>query len=184
MNVFALSGSLRKDSYNTALLRAASEVLPAGMTLDVATLEGVPVYDGDLEAREGLPASVTALKNRAMAADAILLATPEYNGSIPGPLKNTIDWMSRPPADMAKVFGKPVGVIGATPGPVGTRLSQTAWLPVFRALGLTPYVGLAVYVDGASRAFDAEGKLVDAKTRERLTAYLAGFATFVARFRG
>ena len=153
------------------------------MSLDVATLEGVPVYDGDLESRDGLPASVSALKNRAMAADAILLATPEYNGSIPGPLKNAIDWMSRPPADMGKVFGKPVGIMGATPGPVGTRLAQTAWLPVFRALGLTPYVGLAVYVDGASRAFDSEGKLVDPKTRERLAAYLAGFGAFVARFR-
>jgi len=119
--VIGLSGSLRSGSYNTALLRAAARLMPEGVTLEVATIHGIPLYDGDVEAAEGIPAPVAALKDQVAAADGLLLATPEYNNSIPGVFKNAIDWLSRPPADIGRVFGgRPVAVIGASPGGFGT----------------------------------------------------------------
>jgi NAD(P)H-dependent FMN reductase len=134
--LLGISGSLRKGSFNTALLRAAQSRLPPGVTLDVATLQGIPLYDADREAGEGLPAEVTALKDRIVASDGVLLATPEYNNGIPGVFKNAIDWLSRPPGDAARVFrDRPFAVIGASPGGFGTILSQAAWLPVLRTLG-------------------------------------------------
>lgn len=92
--VLGLSGSLRAGSVNTALLRAAATLMPPGSTLEISTLHGVPLYDGDTEARHGIPPAVTALKERVVACDALLLATPEYNNGIPGVLKNGIDWLS------------------------------------------------------------------------------------------
>ena len=94
--ILGISGSLRAGSYNTALLRAAHSVAPAGVDLEVATLQGIPLYDGDLEQSDGLPAAVTALKDKIAASDAVLLVTPEYNNGIPGVFKNAIDWLSRP----------------------------------------------------------------------------------------
>jgi len=121
------------------------------------------------------------LKDKIASADALLLVTPEYNNSIPGVFKNAIDWMSRPAADIDRVFGgRPVGLIGASPGRQGTVLSQTAWLQVFRALGLRPWFGQVLYVGGAGSVFDASGKLIDEATRARLRKYLEGFAAFVA----
>ena len=104
MKLVGISGSLRKGSYNTALLRAAAGLTPEGVTLDVVTLEGVPLYDGDLESSEGLPPAVTALKEAIVAADGVLLVTPEYNSGIPGVFKNAIDWTSRPGSDIARVW--------------------------------------------------------------------------------
>jgi NAD(P)H-dependent FMN reductase len=128
-----------------------------------------------------VPPAVVALKAKVAAADALLLVTPEYNGSIPGVLKNAIDWLSRPAADIPRVFGgKPVGVIGATPGPAGTILSQAAWLPVLRALGMVPYFGGRLGVSGAAKVFDEQGKVVDDKVRAQVEKYVAGFAQFVA----
>lgn len=177
-----LSGSLRRGSYNAALLRAAVELAPAGATIADGSIRDIPLYDGDLEAAHGIPAAVAALKERIAAADGLLLVTPEYNNSIPGVFKNAIDWLSRPASDIETVFGdKPVGIIGATPGPVGTRLSQTAWLPVLRALGTRPFFGKALYVAGAAKVFSADGQLTDPGIRERLRAYLEAFAAFVAR---
>src|SRR5687768_14164780 len=112
--IIGLSGSLRAASFNTKLLRAAIKLAPAGMVIEEASFKEFPVYDGDLEA--SFPAAVTALKERVIAADGLLLVTPEYNNGIPGAFKNAIDWLSRPPADTAKVFGgKVVGLVGATP---------------------------------------------------------------------
>ena len=129
---------------------------------------------------QGIPPAVVALKERIAASQGLLLVTPEYNQSLPGVFKNAIDWCSRPGADIARVFaGKPVGLIGATPGPGGTRLSQTAWLPVLRVLNLQPWFGRLLFVAGAAQVFDAEGKLVDATIRRLLTEYLAGFSQFV-----
>ena len=134
--IIGLSGSLRRASYNTALLRTAAELAPAGCTVEIASIREIPLYDGDLEAEQDIPQPVAALKNRVAAADGLLLVTPEYNNSIPGVFKNVIDWLSRPAADIGRVFGgKPVGLIGATPGGMGTAFSQTAWLPVLRTLG-------------------------------------------------
>ena len=179
--VIGLSGSLRKSSFNSALLRAAVELAPAALTLELGSIRDIPLYDGDVEAEAGIPAAVAALKDRIAAADGLLLVTPEYNQSIPGVFKNAIDWLSRPGQDIARVFGgKPVGIIGATPGPAGTRLSQTAWLPVLRSLGAQPWFGKQLYVAGAAQAFDPSGKLIDPKIRQLLSDYLAGFAQLVA----
>jgi chromate reductase, NAD(P)H dehydrogenase (quinone) len=179
MRIIGLAGSLRSGSFNAALLRAAVQECPKEAALEIESIRGIPLYDGDLEA-QGLPVRVAELKDRVAAADALLLVTPEYNNSIPGTFKNAIDWMTRPPADAPRVFrGKPVGLIGASPGMHGTMLSQTAWLPVFRTLGMRPFFGQLLYLGGAGKVFDASGKLVDAAIRERLRKYMAGFVAFV-----
>jgi chromate reductase, NAD(P)H dehydrogenase (quinone) len=115
--LIGISGSLRKGSYNTMLLNAASAMMPEGDELIRWNINGIPLYDGDLEAMEGIPTAVTELKDAITTADGLLIATPEYNNSMPGVLKNVIDWLSRPPADIDRVFGeKPVAVIGASLG--------------------------------------------------------------------
>ena len=134
--IIGISGALRRGSFNTALLRGAVDLAPAGLAIDVASIREIPLYDGDLEAEHGIPEPVRALKDRIAAADGLLLVTPEYNNSIPGVFKNAIDWLSRPADDIPRVFGdKPVGLMGATPGRGGTTLAHAAWLPVLRTLG-------------------------------------------------
>jgi chromate reductase, NAD(P)H dehydrogenase (quinone) len=182
--IIGISGSLRQGSYNLALLRNAAELVPAGCTLEIASIKDIPLYDGDLEAQSGIPAAVAALKERVAAADGLLLVTPEYNNSIPGVFKNAVDWMTRPASDIARVFGdRPVGLIGATPGGMGTTFAQTAWLPVLRTLGTRPFFGKTLYVSGAGKVFDAEGRLTDKDLRERLRVYMGQFAAFVASTR-
>ena len=179
--ILGISGSLRAGSFNTALLRAAADLLPAGSTLEVATLHGVPLYDGDAEAKDGIPSAVAALKEKVMACDGLLLATPEYNNGIPGVFKNAIDWLSRPAADIARVFGdKPFALVGASPGGFGTILSQNHWLPVLKTLGVQLWAGNRLMVSRAGSAFDADGELVDAKLRDQLAGFVQGFATFAA----
>ncbi|MCC7275982.1 MAG: NAD(P)H-dependent oxidoreductase [Alphaproteobacteria bacterium] len=176
-----ISGSLRRNSFNSGLLRAARDVSPAGTRLDVATIAGIPLYDGDLEQARGIPPAVVALKEAMAAADGVLLVTPEYNNGIPGVFKNAIDWASRPAADIPRVFGgKPVAVIGASPGGFGTILSQNAWLPVLHTLGAQHWAGGRLMVSGAGKAFDAEGNLVDDAVRARLQQFLAAFVASVA----
>jgi NAD(P)H-dependent FMN reductase len=180
--IVGISGSLRKGSYNSALLRAAAEGAPDGCSVDIASINGIPLYDGDEEDVSGIPAVVAGLKDKIASADGLLLVTPEYNGSIPGVLKNAIDWLTRPPEDISRVFAnRPVGIMGATPGQVGTRFSQTAWLPVFRALGMRAWFGKQLYVSGAAGLFDGSGKLTDERTRSRLEAYMSGFTEFVKK---
>jgi chromate reductase, NAD(P)H dehydrogenase (quinone) len=176
--LFGLSGSLRRASYNTALLRAAAQRMPAGASLEVATIHGIPLYDGDLEAAEGIPAAVAALKEQVAGADGLLLVTPEYNNSIPGPFKNAIDWLSRPAADIGRVFGgRPVAVIGASMGGFGTILGQDAWLSVLRTLGTRPWFGGRLMVSRAQGVFDAAGALTDAGIAAQLDKFLEGFVT-------
>lgn len=178
--IVGIAGSLRKASFNAALLRAAAEIAPAGTQVEIAPIAGIPLYDGDLESERGIPAAVAALKDRIAAADGLLLVTPEYNSSMPGVLKNAIDWLSRPAKDIPRVFGdKPVAIIGATPGGGGTRLAQAAWLPVLRTLGARAWFGRQLHVAGAAQVFDAEGRLVDEKIRKLLTEFMAGFVAFV-----
>jgi NAD(P)H-dependent FMN reductase len=179
--LIGLSGSLRKGSFNTALLNAAAGLMPEGARLEVKSIHGIPLYNGDDEAARGIPSPVQELKAAIAAADGLLLATPEYNHSIPGVFKNAIDWLSRPSADIPKVFGgKPVALIGASPGPFGTLLSQTAWLPILRTLGTKPWFGAKLFVPHVDKAFDATGRLTDAALEERLRTFLAGFVRFAA----
>lgn len=178
--IIGIAGSLRKASYNAALLRAAADLAPPGCRIEVASIRGIPLYDGDVEAAEGVPPAVTELKSRIASADGLLLVTPEYNNSLPGVFKNAIDWLSRPPDDIERVFGnRPVGIMGATPGMGGTRLSQTAWLPIIRTLGMSPWFGEILFLSNASQVFDKTGALVDEKVKRRLAAYMNGFAVFV-----
>lgn len=179
-----LSGSLRKASFNTSLLRAAAAAVPQGSTLDIASIAGIPLYDGDVEAEQGVPPAVQELKNRIAAADGLVLVTPEYNNSVPGVFKNAIDWLSRPPKDSARVFGdKPVAIMGATPGMGGTRLAQSAWLPVLRTLGTRTYSAKQLYVAGAAKVFDAQGTLVDDTVKKLLGEFMQGFVGFVDQAR-
>jgi len=180
--ILGLSGSLRRHSFNSGLLRAAAQAMPAGVVLDIGSIAEIPLYDGDVEAA-GIPAAVAALKERVAQADALLLVSPEYNNGIPGVLKNAIDWASRPAVDIARVFGgKPVALIGATPGGFGTVLAQTAWLPVLRQLMLNYWSGSRLLVSHAGEVF-RDGALEDAEVRERLRLFLAGFVEFARLLR-
>jgi chromate reductase, NAD(P)H dehydrogenase (quinone) len=177
--ILGISGSLRAGSFNTALLRAAQASAPAGVVIEIATLHGIPLYDGDVEARDGLPDEVIKLKEKFVASDGVLLVTPEYNNSIPGVFKNAIDWLSRPPSDIARVFkNRPVAVIGTSPGRFGTILSQNAWLPVLRTLGVRNWAGGRLMVSQAEKVFDEKGELKDVSVRDQLTKFVTGFAAY------
>jgi NAD(P)H-dependent FMN reductase len=183
--VIGISGSLRKGSFNTALLNAAAGLMPPGHELRIETIRGIPLYDGDVEAGQGIPAPVAQLKDAVAAAPGLLLVTPEYNNSIPGVFKNAIDWMSRPNADIARVFGgKPVALIGASMTGFGTILSQAAWLPVLRLLGCDFWSRGRLLVSRAQGVFGPDGALTDDKIREQLRAFLQGFVAFVESKQG
>ncbi len=176
--VLALSGSLRSSSFNTALAHAAQTLAPEGMVIEVATLHGIPLYDGDLESEEGIPQAVLDLKEQILNADALLLVTPEYNNGIPGVFKNGIDWLSR--TDKEAIFsGRLTGMIGASMGGFGTICSQAAWLPTLKMLGMSLYTGGSLLVSRAQNSFDAQGKLQDETIQKLLSAYLQGFQSFV-----
>jgi chromate reductase, NAD(P)H dehydrogenase (quinone) len=172
--VLGIAGSLRKGSYNRALLRAAFELAPADMEVVTFDLRGLPFYDGDVET-EGDPAPVAGFKEAIRRADALLIATPEYNRGIPGVLKNAIDWASRP-ALGSPLAGKPVALLGASTGMGGTRnaqeqLRQVLGFPRARVLEHQ------VHVPQAYTRFDTEGNLTDAGTRDAIRALLAELAT-------
>ena len=179
--VLGISGSLRRGSYNSALLRAAARLMPEESTLDIASLRGIPLYDGDVEA-QGIPAAVSQLKEAIAVADGVLLVTPEYNNSIPGVFKNAIDWLSRPSSDIKRVFGgRAFAIMGASPGAFGTTLSQAAWLPVLRTLGTQTWFGGRLLVARASGVFGEGGALKDAAVEEQLKQFLAGYVSFLRR---
>ena len=178
--IVGIAGSLRSGSFNAALLRAAAGVMPDGSTLEIATIKGIPLYDGDIEEKEGVPPAVQVLKSQIMACDGVLLVTPEYNNSMPGVFKNAIDWLSRPSADIARVFGnRPIAITGASPGGFGTVLSQAAWLPVLRTLGVRPWFGGRLLVSRAGNVFNDAGDLIDQKVKAQLQQFVHDFVDFV-----
>ena len=183
MHILGLGGSLRDASFNRALLDEAAALAPAGAELDlghVAVAGTLPLFDQDIVDRDGFPPAVERLKEALRAADGLLIATPEYNWGIPGFLKNAIDWAARPSGDIPAVFGDlPVALIGAGGG-AGTRLAQSAWLPVFRYLRMRPWSGRTLYLDRPRERFDERRRLIDEAAREQLHAVVTGFAAHCA----
>lgn len=161
--ILGIAGSLRKASYNRAALRAAQSLVPSETKLEIFELDGIPPYNQDDEQRP--PAKVTELKTRIRAADAILLVTPEYNFSVPGVLKNAIDWASRPYGDSAWV-GKPVAVMGASVGTLGTARAQYHLRQMFVFLDMHALNQPEVMIGTAAQKFDPQGNLTDEKTKE------------------
>jgi chromate reductase len=180
LEVLGIAGSLRAGSYNRALLRAAAELAPAGMAIRAWDgLRDVPPYDGDVEAR-GFPAAVAAMQAALRDAGAVLVVTPEYDHSVPGVLKNAIDWASRPPGKSA-LAGKVVAIAGASPGPMGTVRAQMDLRRILATAGALVVPSPEVLVANASQKFDADGRLVDEATRKYLGKLLAALASWQAR---
>lgn len=162
-HILGIPGSLRRQSYNLGLLRAARELAPEGVEIEIYDLAQIPLYNGDIEAA-GDPDPVRDLKDRIRAANALLIATPEYNYSIPGVLKNAIDWASRPPT-MSPLRYKPIAIMGASPGNFGTVRAQLALRQVFFFTESYVLLKPEVLVFGARDRFDAAGNLTDETTR-------------------
>lgn len=181
-SVLGIAGSLRRGSYNRMLLEAARGVAPAGVDLAVyERLGSIPLFDEDLEsATDGGPDEVRRLRAEVAAADGLLIATPEYNWSIPGVLKNAVDWLSRPgPAEV--LLGKPVAIVGASGGRWGTRLSQAALRQVLCATESLVMPQPALFVRNAAEHFDGTGGLRDDALRGQLTGLLLAFAAWIER---
>jgi chromate reductase, NAD(P)H dehydrogenase (quinone) len=179
ITVLGIAGSLRKGSYNRMLLKAAAELAPKGVKVETFDLEGMSPYNQDLEA--DMPSRVRELKAAVRAADAILFVSPEYNYSIPGVLKDAIDWGSRPPADNAWT-GKPVAVMGASTGMLGTARMQYHLRQVFVFLDMKPLNKPEVMVNFAAEKF-RDGRLADEKTRELVTKLLANLAAWTMKLK-
>jgi chromate reductase len=180
LRILGFAGSLRAASLNRALLRAAIENAPEGVTIEAFDLAEVPLYNGDIEAA-GVPPGVAAFKQAVAAADGVLMVTPEYNHGVPGVMKNAIDWASRPPRE-APLGGKPVGIIGASPGATGTARGQSQLRQAFEFTNSYCMPQPELLVFRAHEKFDAEGNLTDAVTREYLQKYLTAFAVWVRKF--
>jgi chromate reductase len=181
ISVVGISGSLRQASLNTAALRAAADLAPDGMVIDLADLSAIPLYSADAEVA-AVPATVADLVQRVRAADAVIFATPEYNYSVPGVLKNAIDWLSRPPAPNP-FSGKPVAVMGAG-GRVGTVRAQHHLRYILGSLNAFVLPRPEVLIIQAPTKFDAEGRLTDETTRTEIAAQLAALADLTRRLRG
>jgi chromate reductase len=180
LRILGIAGSLRRASYNRALLRAASERAPDGMTIAIFDLAGVPLYDGDLEAK-GDPPAVAALKAAIAEADGVLMATPEYNHGVPAVMKNAVDWASRPPG-AAPLGGKPVGLIGASPGITGTARGQSQLRQAFEFTNSFCMPQPELLVFKAHEKFAEDGNLTDAATALYLERFLISFTAWVWRF--
>lgn len=176
--VLAISGSLRKASINTMALRAAQKLAPAGMRIEIADISQIPLYNGDLQAA-GEPESVIALKAQVRAADAVLIATPEYNFSIPGVLKNALDWVSRPPEP--PFDGKPVAIMGAAPGPVGTARVQYHLRQVLVFMNTFTLNKPEVFISHSASKFNAEGELTDEITAKFIGELLLALNSLARR---
>jgi chromate reductase len=180
-NVVGFAGSLRRDSYNRALLRAATELAPPALHIVIHELDEIPLYNGDLEAA-GVPPSVVQLRDAIRRADGVLIATPEYNHGVPGVLKNAIDWLSRPPRDSA-LNGQVAAVMGASPGMTGTARGQSQLRQAFVFTNTYALLQPEILVGRAHEKFDADGRLVHQATRDVLATFLERFAELIARFK-
>jgi len=178
MHILGLSGSLRKGSLNTAALRACQAMLPAGATMEIADLADIPLYNEDVR-QQGFPPAVQLLREKIAAADAVVIASPEYNYSIPGVLKNAIDWASRPPSQ--PFDGKPIALLGATPGGLGTARCQYHLRQVFVYLNGLILNKPEVMISGAPAKFDSEGNLTDAATAEQISKMLLALEAWTGR---
>ena len=181
LTILAFAGSLRRASYNRALLRAAQEVTPAGMRIDIFEIDGIPLYNEDVEAK-GDPEPVARFKQAIRDADGLLIATPEYNHGVPGVTKNVIDWASRPPRH-APLDGKPVAIFGASPGITGSARGQSQLRQAFEFTNSYCMPQPEILVYQAHQKFDEEGRLTDAKTREFLGRFLVALGEWVRRLR-
>jgi len=179
INALGFSGSLRSGSYNTALLRFAREAAPAGMNIDIFDISAIPLYNADVDAA-GAPEPVARFKDAIAAHDALLIVTPEYNYSIPGVLKNAIDWASRP-AGRTPLDGKPAAIMGASTGPVGTARAQAHLRLVLASNNVAVLPAPAVLVARAAEKFDRDGKLVDDATAAHVSKALAAFLDWTRR---
>jgi len=180
LRILGVAGSLRAGSLNKALLRAAAELAPDGMEIEVFDLAEVPLYNGDVEAA-GDPPGVAAFKQAIAASDGVLMATPEYNHGVPGVMKNAIDWASRPPRE-APLGGKPVGLIGASPGQTGTARGQSQLRQAFEFTNSYCMPQPELLVFRAHEKFDGDGTLTDEATAQYLQRYLVAFGGWVRRF--
>ena len=178
LKVLAISGSLRKGSYNTAAIRAAIEVTPEGMELELLTLPDLPIYDADIQA-EGFPPTVTDLGDKIRAAAPLLIASPEYNYSIPGGLKNAIDWVSRLPNQ--PFAQKPIALMGASMSLLGAARAQYHLRQTFVFLDALPINKPEVFITLAQTKFDAEGRLTDEATRGFIRALLEALAAWTGK---
>jgi len=178
LTILGVAGSLRQGSYNRAALRAARDLAPAGVRVDIFELGGFPEFSED---NEGQPmAKVTEFKSRIRAADGVLIVTPEYNYSVPGVLKNAIDWASRPYGDNAWT-GKPAGIMGASVGMLGAARAQYHLRQICVFLDMHLMNGPEVMIPTADEKFDEQGNLTDMRTRERIRKFMAALAEWVRR---
>lgn len=178
VTILGIAGSLRRASYNRAALRAAVRLVPEGARLEICELDGIPGFNQDDERQP--PPKVAELRARVRAADAILFVTPEYNYSVPGVLKNAIDWASRPYGESAWA-GKPVAVMGASTGAIGTARAQYHLRQSFVFLNMYPVNQPEVMIAKAAERFDAEGNLADAKTKELIAQLLQNLVAWTRR---
>lgn len=180
VEILGIPGSLRRDSYNRWLLLAAQQLAPEHVHLKLFDLHDVPLYNADVEA-EGDPPAVVDLKQAISAADGLLIATPEYNHSIPAVLKNALDWASRPPEEV--LAGKPVALVGASPGGFGSARAQVALKPVLATAGSYLLPSPQLWVSGAASKFDQAGNLTDGKTQEQLPKVLTGLVELIGKLK-
>jgi chromate reductase len=177
LRLVGIAGSLREGSFNRALLRTVrDELLPAGVTLDLAEIGDLPHYNSDLETGQEAPEPVARLRTQISTADGVLFAMPEYNHTVPGVLQNAIDWASRP-SFQSPLVGKPIGLMGVSTSPVGTARGQQVMKLVVEAVlaRLMPHRG--VLIGGGAQKFE-DGRLTDEKTRQFVADYLEQFAAF------
>ncbi len=178
LRVLGISGSLRKGSYNTALLRAAIGLAPADVEVEVADISTLPLYNEDVRV-QGLPEAVAKLREQIARADALVVVTPEYNFSVPGVLKNAIDWASRPPDQ--PFAGKPLAIMGAAPTQSGTMRAQYHLRQMAVFLDMHPINKPEVFVKNAQNVFDAEGKLTDETTAKLVRQMWDALATWTRK---